>query len=230
MSKCILLKNNNLLMKFNEDENENEEINENDIRVSDDGDESDNMEISEQEIIEIENDLIETSNVDNVEECESDLDIYFKFGTNNHKLMGKHSLKRDTIFNGKITESTGEFGQIDDEYNYTTSPVLEKGTSFEEESIYSNDVRSKRELAKDIFDILSNKTDIDFNSPRRKPNKITFNEYYKLIIDSVGKKYSKCDIFVELAYYFTDNHFNMYKLLEKKYAMGIIYELSLIHI
>ena len=42
--------------------------------------------------------------------------------------MGKHSLKRDTIFNGKITESTGEFGQIDDEYNYTTSPVLEKGT------------------------------------------------------------------------------------------------------
>ena len=30
----------------------------------------------------------------------------FKFNTNNHKLEGKHSLARDTIFKGKIEEIT----------------------------------------------------------------------------------------------------------------------------
>jgi hypothetical protein len=191
----------------------------------------DNMEISEDDIIEIETDLIETeetSNVDNIDESESDLDIYFKFGTNNHKLEGKHSLKRDTIFNGKIVENVEEsdFGQMGDfDRSFGDSP-LERGTLFEEESRNSDGFITRRNLELDVFELLTNKTDIDFKSNRRKPNKIVFNSYYEMLLEEVGKKYTKSEIFVSLSYYFTDNIFNMYKLLEKNYAMGIIRELK----
>lgn len=207
--------------------NENEEINDEIQNVEVD---EDNMEISEDIIQEIEIDLIEveeTSNVDNIDESESDLDIYFKFGTNNHKLEGKHSLKRDTIFNGKIIENTEEsdYGQMgESEYSFGDSP-LEKGTIFEEENRNSDDFINRRNLERDVYDLLTEKTDIDFKSNRRKPNKIIFNEYYKMLLENIGKKNSKCDIFVSLSYYFTDNMFNMYKLLDKNYAMGIIGEL-----
>jgi hypothetical protein len=212
------------------DDDENEEINdetqiEEEVEIDDD-----NMGISEDDIQEIETDLIEveeTSNVDNIDESESDLDIYFKFGTNNHKLEGKHSLKRDTIFNGKIVENTEEsdYSQMgESEYSFGDSP-LERGTLFEEESRNSDDFINRRNLEHDVYTLLTEKTDIDFKSNRRKPNKIVFNGYYKMLLEDIGKKYSKCDIFVSLSYYFTDNMFNMYKLLDKNYAMGIIGEL-----
>ena len=35
---------------------------------------------------------------------EDETDIMFKFNTNNHKIEGKHSLSRDTIFKGKLDE------------------------------------------------------------------------------------------------------------------------------
>ena len=47
-----------------------------------------------------------------------------------------------------------------------------------------------------------------------------------MLLSEIGKTYTKSEIFVELAYYFTDNIFNMYKLLDKKYAIGIIEELK----
>lgn len=194
------------------------------------------MVISDNDIIEIENDLIEVeeessiSNVNNIDDSESELDIYFKFGTNNHKLADKHSLKRDTIFNGKIVENTNEeydfYGQIGEsiDYSFSENP-LESGTLFEEESRNSDEYTNRRNLAQDVFNLLKEKTDIDFNSNRRKPNKIVFNEYYKMLLLEIGKTYTKSEIFVELAFYFTDNIFNMYKLLDKCYAMGIIGEL-----
>jgi hypothetical protein len=195
----------------------------------------DSVEISENDIIEIENDLIENDeelSVTNIneDESESDLDIYFKFGTNNHKLEGKHSLKRDTIFNGKIAENStdendfyGQVGEVD--YSFGNESPIESGTLFEEESRKSEEFVIRRNLARDVYTLLKEKTDIDFKSNRRKPNKLVFNEYYKMLLDDVGKTYTKSEIFVELAYYFTDNIFNMYKLLDKNYAMGIIDEL-----
>lgn len=218
------------MIDFEEDENEetqNEEQNEVQAQSEDD------MIISEDDINEIETELIEISeesmtNVNNIDESESDLDIYFKFGTNNHKLSEKHSLKRDTIFNGKITENTGEdvdYGNMGDyDYNFGDS-IIEKGTLFEEESRNSDNLINKRNLAKEVFQLLSDKTDIDFKSNRRKPNKIVFNSYYKMLLDEIGKTYTKCEIFDELSYYFTDNTFNMYKLLDKNFALGIIDEL-----
>lgn len=225
------------MIDFDDEENElqNDGLNE----VQDEVQSEDTMVISENDIIEIENDLIieedtsddeePASNINNIDESESDLDIYFKFGTNNHKLEGKHSLKRDTIFNGKLSdvpseeyENYGQVGEID--FSFGDSP-LERGTLFEEESRNSDDFMNRRNLARDVNTLLKEKTDIDFKSNRRKPNKIVFNTYYKMLLEEIGKTYTKCEIFTELSYYFTDNIFNMYKLLDKNYAMGIIGEL-----
>lgn len=217
----------------NENENNDDQIEQNEVQSED------SMVISEDDIIEIETDLIEedgdeedeqTANVNNLEESESDLDIYFKFGTNNHKLEGKHSLKRDTIFNGKISENSTEeidyYGQVGEmDFSFNNDSPLEKGTLFEEESRNSDDFINRRNLAKDVNTLLKEKTDIDFKSNRRKPNKVVFNSYYKLLLEEIGSSYTKCEIFTELSYYFTDNIFNMYKLLDKSYAMGIISEL-----
>jgi hypothetical protein len=166
------------------------------------------------------------------EDAESELDVYFKYGTNNHKLDGKHSLKRDTILNGKINEST----EIEQEnyshgvaefemYDNAGDIPLEKGSLFEEESKHAEDLQSRRKLAEDVYHLLKSNTDLDFRSNRRKPNKATFNNYYKMLLTNIDSQYTKSEIFVELAYYFTDNIFNMYKLLDKKYATTIIMEL-----
>ena len=46
-----------------------------------------------------------------------------------------------------------------------------------------------------------------------------------MLLYNIDKQYTQSEIFVELSYYFTDNIFNMYKLLDKKYATSIIKEL-----
>lgn len=243
MSKLSFCLKNNPTLMIDFDDEENDELqnenSEDQNEVQNEVQSEDSMVISEDDIIEIETDLIEennvdddeeqTANVNNLEESESDLDIYFKFGTNNHKLEGKHSLKRDTIFNGKLSENTTEdidiYGQVGEmDFSFGDSP-LEKGTLFEEESRNSDDFINRRNLAKDVNTLLKEKTDIDFKSNRRKPNKVVFNSYYKLLLEEIGSSYTKCEIFTELSYYFTDNIFNMYKLLDKSYAMGIISEL-----
>ena len=167
----------------------------------------------------------------NFDESESELDVYFKYGTNNHKLDGKHSLKRDTILNGKIVDNSND---IEDDLHYhlnefdlyeTGDIPIEKGSIFEDESKHASDILNKRKLAEDVYHLLKNNTELDFRSNRRKPNKTSFNNYYKMLLVNIDKQYTKIDIFVELAYYFTDNIFNMYKLLDKKYAITIIVEL-----
>ena len=81
-------------------------------------------------------------------------------------------------------------------------------------------------LSKDVYDLLEEKTELDFSSNRRKPNKQAFNVYYKMLLDNIGNEYTKSEIFVEFSYYFTDNIFNMFKLLDKEYATQIIVELK----
>jgi len=170
----------------------------------------------------------------NFDDAESELDIYFKYGTNNHKLDGKHSLKRDTILNGRLTEgadgeeeilqsNTGAAIEFD-LYDNGDIPI-ERGSVFEEESKNAEDMQYKRKLSEDVYNLLRKNTDLDFRANRRKPNKATFNNYYRMLLINIDKQYTKCDIFVELAYYFTDNIFNMYKLLDKKYATAILREM-----
>jgi len=182
--------------------------------------------------VEIDEEEKVTSNI-NQDDSESELDIYFKYNTNNHKLEGKHSLKRDTILNGKLNstsdldenqyitsyyDSAGNNLEMDSyEYGFDNLS-LERGSVFEDESKRNDEMLNKRKLSEDVYNLLKTNTDLDFTVNRRKPNKIIFNNYYRMLLCNMNKQYSKSEIFVELSYYFTDNIFNMYKLLDKKYA------------
>jgi hypothetical protein len=162
------------------------------------------------------------------DEIESDDLIYYRYYMNNHRLEGKHSLKRDTILKGK--ENLEE--TIEDEHyhipdiDFDRNQGIEKGTDFEFESKHFMDYTERINLSKDVYSILEKNTNIDFKSNRRKPNRQNFNDYYSMLLEELSNKYSNYEIFIELSYYFTNNLFNMYKLLDKKYAMIIIKELQ----
>jgi len=189
----------------------------------------------ENEDFELENDELLDTPVDDVEsdadigkkddgKAETDFEIMFKSTANKHKQEGTHALNRDTIFMGKKEDENEEIASSTDFYENTYD--IEKGSTYEYETHHNDDYNYKKNLTKDIYDILDDKTEIDFLINRRKPNKQTFNEYYEMCIDDLSLKYTKSEVFVELSYYFTDNIFNMFKLLNKKNASGIIMELK----
>ena len=198
----------------------------------------DDININEDELIEFIDDIedfeneilndIENDSTNNCDEESDNVDIMVKFNTNNHKLEGKHSLARDTIFKGKIenVNEHSEYYTNQDDFNINEGLPIEVGSSYEFESKYYEDYVGRLNLSRDVYDLLSANTELDFSSNRRKPNKQAFNDYYKMLLDSIGKDYTKSEIFVELSYYFTDNIFNMFKLLDKEYATQIIVELK----
>lgn len=177
----------------------------------------------------INDDVIDDSELpfddDTEPEPDSDETVYFKFNTTNHKLEGKHRLKRDTIFHGKLDDDDDEDIYSSNSDYYNKDFPIEKGTSFEMESRNFEEMESQRQLKISIYDILTDNTDLDFTSNRRKPNKQAFNNYYEMLLDVLHNRYTKSEIFVELSYYFTDHIFNMYKLLNPEHATNIIMEL-----
>lgn len=192
-----------------------------------------NEELLSEDIIEIGDEglvgLEESLETSEDEDYDDDEDVMFRFNTNNHKVEGKHALKRDTIFKGKIddvTEQTDEYFTYQEEININDGLPIEVGTNYEFESKYNEDYIGKLNLSRDVYKLLTDKTELDFSTNRRKPNRQAFNDYYKMLLDNIGKEYTKSEIFVELSYYFTDNIFNMFKLLDKEYATQIIKELK----
>ena len=174
----------------------------------------------------------DVSDVISDEESDDDIDdatdIMFKFNINNHKLEGKHSLARDTIFKGKAEDNSEEVDHSthQEDFNFSEGFPIEIGTSYEFESKYHEEYMNRLNLQQDVYHLLNENTELDFSSNRRKPNRQAFNDYYRMLIDNIGKEYTKSEIFVELSYYFTDNIFNMFKLLDKECATQIIIELK----
>jgi len=161
------------------------------------------------------------------EEEEDEMDVMFKFNTNKHKIEGKHALKRDTIFKGKIEdnlEDSEHYTQND--FNMSDGLPIEAASAYEFESKHNEEYVGRLNLSKDVYKLLDEETELDFSKNRRKPNRQAFNDYYTLLLDNIGKEYTKSEIFVELSYYFTDNIFYMFKLLDKEYATQIIVELK----
>ncbi len=178
-----------------------------------------NNESAEDEFADDVNDDVDIIGEDSSENVNEDIDdetVYFKFDTTSHKLEGKHRLKRDTIFYGKLDES----GDDSSFYEYPS----ERNILFEVHN-KNDESEEQKQLKVDIYNILKDNTDINFMSNRRKPNKQSFNDYYDILLNNLSKKYTKSEIFVELAYYFTDHIFNMYKLLYPEHATDIIKEL-----
>lgn len=198
------------------------EINEEDYNEDDDLDVEEEYDIEDDDFDGEEDEDNYDDYIDNPPTKEEKFDLLYHFNTNKHRQEGKHRLKRDTIFKGKLDkkpEDEGMYGFEQDDYG-------DISTFFDYESEqYSNNIEQNN-LTKDVYEVLKEKTDLDFKQNRRKPNKETFNKYYNLLLKELGFRYTKSEIFVELSYYFTDNIFNMFKLLDKRPATIIIKELT----
>jgi hypothetical protein len=141
-----------------------------------------------------------------------------------HKLQGKHSLKYDSIFKGK-KEDISEEDDINQFY-FNDSFEVDKSSILYDESQENEKYLRNKKVKERIYEILSTKTKLNFLNNRRKPSKIDFNNYYHLLkIELEEDRFSNVEIFNELSVYFSDNLFNMFKLLDNKWRNLIIKEL-----
>jgi hypothetical protein len=145
-----------------------------------------------------------------------------------HKLQGKHSLKYDSIFKGKKEDKIDQ----DSEEDYTSMYFNEKFEVDKSSYMYleSQDnemyIRSKN-IKEKVYQVLLDKTSINFLNNRRKPSRSDFNHYYHLLkVNLEEDGFTNIELFNELSIYFSDNLFNMFKLLDNKWRNLIIIELQ----
>jgi hypothetical protein len=142
-----------------------------------------------------------------------------------YRLIGKHSLRHDPFFGGKRQKK--EDDEPDTYEPDMSSLSIDPSSSDYEESNDSYGNYRIRQLRESVYNAVVNNTDIDINTPRRKPSKLDFNRYFNAVKRAIGKDmFSEAEIFVELAPYFSDNLFNMFKLLDTKIANRIIIDLK----
>jgi hypothetical protein len=174
-------------------------------------------EIMVDEVIEIDEEDI---NLEITEKIEDDVVL------SKHTLQGKHSLKYDSIFKGKkedpIDEDTVEvFSNFNDNFE------VDKSSIYWFESIDNENYIKEKRIKEKVYEVLSKHTDINFLNNRRKPSRVDFNQYYFLLkTHLVEESFSNVELFNELAVYFSDNLFNMFKLLDNKWRNLIIVELQ----
>jgi hypothetical protein len=139
-----------------------------------------------------------------------------------HKQQGKHSLKYDSIFKGK-REALDE-NDVLEQFNETFD--LDKSSLFYFETRDNEAYLRQKSIKEKIYAVLSKKTDINFLNNRRKPSKVDFNDYFFLIKEDLkNEHFTSTEIFNELSFYFSDNLFNMFKLLDNKWRNEIISDL-----
>jgi hypothetical protein len=144
-----------------------------------------------------------------------------------HKMEGKHSLKYDSIFKGKKDTPMDEDELDGFAYYHKDSIEVDKSSNYYFESIDNESyVRSK--LVKErVYQTLCDHTELNFMNNRRKPSRSDFNCYYNLLkVHLDEESFTNVELFNELAVYFSDNLFNMFKLLDNKWRNIIINELQ----
>lgn len=198
------------------DESESDSVGESDESLfsDDDGEMEIVIEISEDDSIDL------TEDDTKVKEVEEEIVL------SKHKLQGKHSLKYDSIFKGKKED------KFEQEEDYTAMYFNERFEVDKSSYMYleSQDnetyIRSKN-IKEKVYQVLLEKTSINFLNNRRKPSRSDFNHYYHLLkvnLDDDG--FTNIELFNELSIYFSDNLFNMFKLLDNKWRNLIIIELQ----
>lgn len=191
-----------------------------DSEISIDDDE-DNLDL----VIEIDEDdldLIEEDTEVKPEESEENVVL------SKHKLEGKHSLKYDSIFKGKKEDP------LDEEEGISSFEVFQKDTievdrssNYYFESIDNEKYIRAKQVKEKVYEVLSKHTTINFLNNRRKPSRTDFNQYYNTLkLNLQNESFTNVELFNELAVYFSDNLFNMFKLLDKKWRNLIINELQ----
>lgn len=142
-----------------------------------------------------------------------------------HQMEGKHSLKYDSIFKGKKEEKLNEDDNTSGYFNEKFE--VDKSSFFYTESFENEQYNRSKGLKEKVYGVLSEHTTINFLNNRRKPSKIDFNNYYHLLVQNLSQeKFTNVELFNELSVYFSDNLFNMFKLLDNKWRNMIIDELQ----
>lgn len=185
--------------------------------------------------------LFDDDSEDLVIEIEEDLDDFLKLEeelvvetlpfdnldlqVSKHTEEGKHRLKYDTIFKGKKDNITPD-DELEEHINYENLEVDRSSTYWFESQDNENYIREKK-VKERIYKVLSQKTELNFVNNRRKPSRADFNNYYYILKTSlVDEGFTNVEIFNELSVYFSDNLFNMFKLLDNKWRNLIIQELQ----
>ena len=143
-----------------------------------------------------------------------------------HKVQGKHSLKYDSIFKGKKEDKSDEdFDQTSLYFNEKFE--VDKSSNFYVESQDNEFYVRQKNVKEKVYNVLLNHTNINFLNNRRKPSKSDFNHYYYLLkVNLEADAFTNIELFNELSVYFSDNLFNMFKLLDNKWRNLIINELQ----
>ena len=218
--------------EFDEESTEQESVPEDDSDDNDSDDEEggglglddddENIDI----IIEIDEDdldIIESESEVKTEEPDPDGVVLSK-----HKLEGKHSLKYDSIFKGKKEDPLDEEDGTSsfDTYHKDTIEV-DRSSNYYFESIDNEKYIRSKQVKERVYEVLEKNTSINFLNNRRKPSRTDFNQYYNILKDNLqSESFTNVELFNELAVYFSDNLFNMFKLLDKKWRNLIILELQ----
>lgn len=201
-----------------EEDDADDEKSDSAISLSDDDDED--LDI----LIEIDEDDLEL--IDKEEEKPAEADDS-EIVLSKHKLEGKHSLKYDSIFKGKKEDPLDEDDLDGFALYHKESIEVDKSSSYYFESI-DNEAYVRTKLVKErVYSVLSDHTSINFLNNRRKPSRSDFNEYFNLLKKNLeSESFTNVELFNELAVYFSDNLFNMFKLLDNKWRNMIISELQ----
>jgi hypothetical protein len=193
--------------------NEDDEIEDGPIITTDDDTIDIVIEVSDDEEFDLEGDVPE--NTDSIDEV-----VLSK-----HKIEGKHSLKYDSIFKGKKEDATDE--EDSSSYYHNDKFEVDRGSILYTESYDNESYLRQKRVKERVYEVLSTKTALNFLNNRRKPSRVDFNNYYLLLtIELDSDKFTNVEIFNELSVYFSDNLFNMFKLLDNKWRNLIILELQ----
>jgi hypothetical protein len=142
-------------------------------------------------------------------------------------MEGKHSLKYDSIFKGK-KETPMDEDELDGfAYYHKESIEVDKSSNYYFESIDNESYVRSKLVKEKVYTILCEQTELNFMNNRRKPSRADFNTYYNLLkVQLEEESFTNVELFNELAVYFSDNLFNMFKLLDNKWRNMIINELQ----
>jgi hypothetical protein len=184
------------------------------------GDDDESLDI----LIEIDEDDLELLDKEETKETDSEEDGIV---LSKHKMEGKHSLKYDSIFKGKKETPLDEDDMDGFSMYHKDTIEVDKSSNYYFESIDNENYIRTKLVKERVYATLSEHTGLNFMNNRRKPSRSDFNHYYGLLkVHLESESFTNVELFNELAVYFSDNLFNMFKLLDNKWRNLIINELQ----
>jgi len=210
-----------------DDELENDELEQDeDIEINDDDDDADILIEIDEDDLDLEEDTKKKKKNNSDDDDDSD-DSDDGIVLSKHKVEGKHSLKYDSIFKGKKEDPLSEDDMDSFSDYYNNSIEVDRSSQYHFESIDNERYVRDKEVKEKVYIVLNEHTDINFLNNRRKPSKVDFNKYYSLLKKNLkDDSFTNIELFNELAVYFSDNLFNMFKLLDAEWKNSIIDELQ----